>query len=100
MRDLIETTGRFFTPHAARYMGQLCKHFGHKVPAEVDGNRARITFQMGVAELLADEATLTARLSATDAEALARLRGVIDDHLKRFAFREGFEAMDWGQPAT
>lgn len=99
MQDPIEATGRFSTPNAARYMSQLCKHFGHKIPAEVEGDRGRVTFAAGVAEFQADDATLTARLRAEDAGGLARLRGVIDDHLKRFAFREEFEAMDWDRPA-
>lgn len=99
MQDQVETIGRFVTPNAARYMAQLCKHFSHKVPAEVEGNRGHITFPMGTADLLADETSLTAHLRAADQDGLARLRAVVDDHLKRFAFREEFEAMDWDQPA-
>ena len=36
----------------------------------------------------ADDAALTMILSVADPEQQLRMQGVIDDHLKRFAFRE------------
>ena len=35
------------TAHAGRYMVQLCKHFGHKIPAEWNDHEGKITFEMG-----------------------------------------------------
>lgn len=96
MQEEYRTTGRFATESAGKYLTQLCKHFGHKVPASVEGDRGQVTFAIGAAEMTANDARLTVSLSATDAEALAQLQHVIDDHLKRFAFREEFSGMNWG----
>ena len=41
------------TANAGRYMVQLCKHFGHKVPAEWNDHEGKITFEMGEAALRA-----------------------------------------------
>ncbi|WP_374303466.1 DUF2218 domain-containing protein [Paracoccus sp. (in: a-proteobacteria)] len=97
MQDHIQTSGRFATPNGVKYLTQLCKHFGHKNPAEVaeDGSSGEVRFAMGQALMQADGQGLTATLRGEDQAALDQLRHIIDDHLKRFAFREGFEAMDW-----
>lgn len=88
-------TGRFETAKARNYLIQLCKHFGHKIPASVEGDQGHITFAMGEARLAADDSALTAILSGADDAALDRMRHIIDDHLKRFAFREDFTGMTW-----
>lgn len=97
MQDQMETTGQFATPNGAKYLAQLCKHFGRKVPAEVaeDGTSGEVRFAIGQARMQADDQGLTAILHGADQAALDQLRHIIDDHLKRFAFREGFEAMAW-----
>lgn len=96
MQEEYRTTGRFVTESAGKYLTQLCKHFGHKIPASVEGDRGQVTFAIGTAEMTAADARLTVTLSAADPEALAQLQDIIDDHLKRFAFREDFSGMDWG----
>lgn len=95
MSETMTSTGRYATPHGLKYMTQLCKHFGHKVPAEIDGDRGRVTFPMGVAHLEADADGLTARLNGATEDALEKMQGIIDSHLQRFAFREEFGGMDW-----
>ena len=95
MQDLISLTGQITTPNARKYMTQLCKHFGHKVPAEIDGDQGLVHFLRGDARLVASDHLLTATLSADNADAIAGLRDVIDDHLKRFAFREQIKGLDW-----
>jgi hypothetical protein len=94
----IQEIGRFDTPNGARYLQQLCKHFAHKVPVIVEAEEGTVSLPTGPAKLRADAAGLTIRIEAEGAEALPRARAIIDDHLARFAFREGFTAMDW-QPA-
>ncbi|MBU3030959.1 DUF2218 domain-containing protein [Paracoccus marinaquae] len=98
MQDYLEAVGHFPTAHAGKYMTQLCKHFGHKVPAEVHGNEGKITFGMGRAHLLADDGRLTITLAGSAEEALNQMKAIIDSHLQRFAFREEFSGMDWGNP--
>jgi hypothetical protein len=84
------------TAHAARYMGQLVKHFGHKIPTELTATTGRIEFPFGVCTAQAGEAlTLTCEAPA---DTLEQLQGVIERHLVRFAFRENELAVVWGAP--
>lgn len=84
---------RVTTATPRRYLGQLCKHFQHKLPVTLDGRHGSIQFQAGVcdAEATEDDSTLVLRVAAADAEALARLEDVVARHLLRFAFREEME---------
>lgn len=96
----LSDTGRFDTPHAAKYLRQLCKHFGHKIDVTLDETTpdapgATLTFGMGPATLKADAQTLTAHVTAPDYDALAQARHIVDKHLERFAFREEFTQMAW-----
>ena len=76
------------TAMAARYLGQLCQHFRHKIPVTRNDAAGRIEFPFGACALFATEGTLTLTAEAADAEALGRLQEVIGRHLLRFAFRE------------
>lgn len=82
------------TPHAARYLGQLCKHFAHKLPGvDFTPTEGVVPFSIGVARLRADDATLTLDLEAS-AEEMEDLKDVVVRHLVRFAFREEL-TFDW-----
>lgn len=96
------TTGTFATPNGARYIRQMCKHFAHELETEVEKNEGYLRFDMGTAYLSADAGALTVRFELHNADAFEGAQHVIDDHLKRFAFREGFEHMewDWAPPPT
>jgi hypothetical protein len=83
------------TANARRYMIQLCKHFGHRVPASFDEREGRIGFEAGEVRLRAADETLMLTAEAGAPEGLARLEGVIESHLKRFAFREPALAVEW-----
>lgn len=82
------------TPNASKYLQQLCKHFGHKVPASCETHSGSINFPAGACTLSATDSVLTIQLATPDAEALTRLEGVMASHLLRFAFREEL-AIDW-----
>ncbi|MBR0682457.1 DUF2218 domain-containing protein [Roseomonas eburnea] len=89
---MLRSEARVATASPRRYLGQLCKHFGHKVPASCDGRLGRIDFPFGPCELDASaEDALVLRVAAADDEALARLEHVVGSHLERFAFREALE---------
>ena len=79
---------RVTTATPSRYLGQLCKHFGHRVTATHDETRGRIEFAEAVCELEASEGVLLLRLTASDEAARERMQKVVADHLLRFAFRE------------
>lgn len=88
-------SGTFETPNASRYLQQLCKHFGHKIEVSFTPEKGVIHFEFGDVDLVAGEAVLTVSASPADDETATRIKGVVDSHLKRFAFRENFEAMVW-----
>lgn len=99
MQDQLFQIGRFETENASRYLQQLCKHFGHKVEVSFDEKKGTAALPAGPATLKADADMLIITLKATDADGLQRSRHVIDSHLERFAFREGFSQMAWADPA-
>lgn len=81
------------TANPRRYLGQLCKHFQHKIPVELAERHGRIAFAAGVCEVEAPEGDtqLRLRVTANDAEGLPGLEDVVARHLVRFAFRENLE---------
>ena len=87
------------TPKAAGYLAQLCKHFGHKVPASHEGNDGQISFSSGTCRLHAEEAALTMTVEAATPEDIARLEEVVASHLLRFAFREELK-VEWLKAAA
>ncbi|MEW6644385.1 MAG: DUF2218 domain-containing protein [Pseudomonadota bacterium] len=93
---MLTTEARVATASASRYLQQLCKHWSHKFAVEFTPDRGRIPFaddRTALLEATAD--TLTMRIEATDAETLARMEGVVVEHLKRFSFREDLGDIHW-----
>ncbi|HEV7275608.1 MAG TPA: DUF2218 domain-containing protein [Devosiaceae bacterium] len=90
-------TGRWATSKASQYLRQLCKHFSHKVETRFDEHAGTIAFADAPVRLVATATELQVVVEGTNAEATTRYRDVIDSHLKRFAFRESFETMDWAE---
>jgi hypothetical protein len=82
------------TPRAERYLQQLCKHFGHKVPATFDSRSGEVAFPIGECRLAAADGVLTLSLAAPDEARLAQLQDIVARHLCRFAFREAMR-IDW-----
>ena len=57
------------TKSALRYLGQLCKHFGHKVPSSLDGDHGWIAFEFGRCHLAANDDELSLHNTAASPEA-------------------------------
>jgi hypothetical protein len=100
MTDTQDTTGPVSresaavpTAQARRYLGQLCKHFAHKLPVTFDEIAGTIPFASGTCHLVATDAALTIDLEAP-ADGMEELRDVVTRHLDRFAFREEL-VYDW-----
>ncbi len=91
-------TGTFQTPQASRYIQQLCKHFAHKVEVSYDDTKGQAALPPGPAKMVAEVDRLRVETAAEGAKGLETARYIIDSHLKTFAFREGFEAMEWAEP--
>ena len=88
------STAEVATAHASRYLQQLCKHFGHKLPVNFDPQSGRVAFSAGDCRLQAGETALTMTVEAADEAGIAQLQDVVARHLVRFAFREEL-AFDW-----
>ena len=84
------------TASASRYLQQLRKHWSHKFAVELTPEQGAIPFAADRRCLLqASPDRLTLRIEAADEAALARMEGVVADHLKRFAFREDLGDIAW-----
>jgi hypothetical protein len=93
------------TSHASRYLQQLCKHWAHNLEVEFTPERGRVTFPRNArgANHRGDAVvTFDARSDAldigVDASSEAQLEGVkgaVERHLDRFAFREAPLTFDW-----
>lgn len=79
------------TPHASRYLQQLCKHFAHKVEATFGENEGRVFFSIGECAMRADGNDLHLAVIANGPQTLPDMKDVIERHLVRFAFREALE---------
>ena len=93
MSDTIVTT-RVPTANARRYMLQLCKHWGHKFTVTYDDHHGEIALPAGACKLDAGEDALSVRLEAKEADSVPRFKEVVEEHIKRFAFREEL-VFDW-----
>ncbi len=79
------------TDHASRYLQQLCKHWSHKFEVAFDPTRGSVRLPGAECVFMAEQGRLRLTLDGDDA---TRLRDVVADHLKRFAFREEIE-VEW-----
>jgi hypothetical protein len=85
---------RVSSDKASRYLVQLCKHFAHKIPAEYDETRGRVDFQPGLCLLTATENELVVTCEAGTVPELNRVKGIVEDHIVRFGWRETV-AIEW-----
>lgn len=80
------------TPQGSRYLRQLCRHWSHSLAVTEAPDAGEIRFDPrvpgGLCRLAADPGGLTLRVEAPARDAAGRLAGVVEEHLRRFAFRE------------
>ncbi len=91
-RETFIATAHADSAAAVRYLGQLCKHFAHKIPVDYRPEAAPpegvAHFPWGTCRMRAENGTLTVTASARSAEDLYRIKVVVDSHLRRFGWRE------------
>lgn len=92
---MLKSTSTFKTEKGERYLGQLVKHFAHKIDAAFEGEKGYIKFEFGTVNLNANAKGLSISVDAFDQETLERTKMVTQNHLVRFAFREELETLDW-----
>jgi len=96
----MKSSTTLLTPNGRKYMIQLCKHFGHRVPASCGEREGEIVFNVGKVGLRAAPETFMLCAEAPEASGIERLEQVIESHLKRFAFREPDLSFDWRRART
>lgn len=81
------------TENASRYLQQLCKHWSHKCETDFTPEAGTVAFpeNRGTLTLEATSDALTLTLAVPENTALAKMQGVVDSHLLRFAFREDLD---------
>ena len=93
------STARVRTGKADRYLVQLCKHFGHRVPAEWSETDGVVRFEPGTCRMTAGDDTLILVCESATSEDLAVVETVVADHLLRFAWKEDL-TVEWQKPAA
>ena len=88
------TTADVTTAHASRYLQQLCKHWSHRFTVTFDPTAGTVALPDATLRMTADDAALHLALDSADANTLPRLKDVVVEHIRRFAFREEL-GFDW-----
>lgn len=86
-----QRVARVETPLGSKYLQRLCKHFAHKVRADWDENRGKVTFAEGICILQADAQGLQLTCSADSGQELVEIVETLDRHFIRFAKAEAPE---------
>jgi uncharacterized protein len=92
METKLTSTAKIETVHAGKYLVQLAKHWSHRFPDLTwNETRADIPFPTGQCVITSNENILAIALTVPDEETASRMEDVVEEHLKRFAFRESLE---------
>ena len=79
-----------------RYIQQLVSHWGHKMATSYDDGVGTFPFSdLTSAVMTARPGGIGITLTAADREENERMRGVIERHIDRFAFREAPLTYEW-----
>jgi hypothetical protein len=78
---------RVQTDEPARFMKQLCRHFGHKLEVAFDDASGSIVFSDGRCDLTTEPRELVLVTTAETEAGAAHVADVMASHLTRFGFR-------------
>lgn len=94
----IVVTGHAPCEKGARYVQQLIKHWSHKFDASYAEEVGEVAFSdTASVRFAATDAGIDIALTIADAAEADRMRGVIEKHLDRFAFREAPLTFQWNE---
>jgi hypothetical protein len=103
---MVSATGFARTEKASRYLQQLCKHWEHNLKVEYTADHGTIVFPKnargadwpadGVVTLDAKPEGMAIRIDASADGQLEGLKGAVERHIDRFAFREAPLNYEWG----
>ena len=91
----IEARASVPTESGSKYIQQLCKHWAHKLPVTFSQDTGTVTFDAGVATMVAQAHAIELTIAAESQEVVDRLKEVVARHLDRFAFREAPLTFEW-----
>ena len=90
------------TQHASKYLQQVCKHWEHNLAVTYDAQQGTVTFPRdargaswagdALVTFTAHPEVLECHSAASEPGQLAGLKGAVERHIDRFAFRE---ALSW-----
>lgn len=83
------------TENSWKYLQQLCKHWAHKLKVELGEQQGIVKFSEATAVMISTPEALTVEIEAASDEVLERMKGVVANHLDRFAFREAPLPFEW-----
>ncbi len=99
------TTAAVPTEHGSKYLQQLCKHWTHNLAVEFDADHGRVVFPRdargaewpgdAVVRFDAAPGALNITIEASADGQRQGLKGAVERHLDRFAFREAPMTYDW-----
>lgn len=105
MTNVFTTAAAVPTTSGSRYLQQLCKHWSHTLSVQFTPEHGTITFPRdgrggsfpgdAIVTFEAGAETLDVRIEASSTEQRDRMKGVVANHLDRFAFREAPLPFDW-----
>ena len=98
-------SARVPTENASKFLQQVCKHWEHNLAVSFDKTRGQITFPKdargaewpgdAVVTLTAEAGTLVCTIAASAEGQRDGLKGAVERHVNRFAFREAPLAYEW-----
>ena len=101
----VQSVASLPTTNGSRYLQQLCKHWSHNLTVDFTADAGTVTFPHdgrganwpgdGKLALSASEHALECRLEASCTDQLSALKGAVERHLERFAFREAPLSFTW-----
>lgn len=102
----VSATGFAATDKASRYVQQLCKHWEHNLKVDYADGRGTIVFPRdargadwpgdALVTLDAKDEGIAISIDASADGQLDGLKGAVERHIDRFAFREEGLKYDWG----
>ena len=98
-------TARISTTSASKYLQQVCKHWEHNLPVTFDTTHGQITFARdargadwpadAIVTLDAEDGILVCKINASAEGQRDGLKGALERHIDRFAFREVPLTYNW-----
>lgn len=93
------------TALASKYLQQVCKHWAHNLDVTFDSEKGRIIFpkdargadwpDKAIVNFEVKPNHLRCQIIASARGQLEGLKGAVERHIDRFAFREGALSYDW-----